>query len=351
MTQIYYDPTGGFLYGIDSNGKPELIKTDACVLMPENVFVDSLGQIHVKNLQGQDTIIMDESGNPATLRGPEGQPGIQGEQGRPSIFRGTISTPQDMDIKIYKGAQTGDSYIISGVEDNPDLPIEEQNGSIYTVIDDKNDGVWEYSGNIRGPKGVDGRDGASGTKFIIPTSLFTDSNIINLNLGHDDAFYQTLQDGDYTISVDTQTMWTWSTNGGGFSKLFILRGAPGVNAPQPNIEDGYWYIGKTNTNIKAVGQDGLTPYINEEGYWCIGETNTDVRAIGKDGENQFTADEVSELKTLSKTIEGIQVENSIKFNNVDAAMQNLQSRITALEQALQNIDLSGLAVAYPLNNE
>jgi hypothetical protein len=59
MAQIYYDPTGGFLYGIDSNGNSEIVKTDACVLMPENVFVDKKGHIHVKDLQGYDQILTD----------------------------------------------------------------------------------------------------------------------------------------------------------------------------------------------------------------------------------------------------------------------------------------------------
>jgi hypothetical protein len=73
MTQIYYDPTGGFLYGIDSNQNAEIVKTDACVLMPENVFVDKQGHIHVKDLQGHDQILKDEDGSYASLIGPSGR--------------------------------------------------------------------------------------------------------------------------------------------------------------------------------------------------------------------------------------------------------------------------------------
>lgn len=73
MAQIYYDPTGGFLYGIDSNGNAEIVKTDACVLMPENVFVDKQGHIHVKDLQGYDQILTDQAGNQVSLIGPSGR--------------------------------------------------------------------------------------------------------------------------------------------------------------------------------------------------------------------------------------------------------------------------------------
>ncbi len=73
----------------------------------------------------------------------------------------------------------------------------------------------------------------------------------------------------------------------------------GADGLTPYIKDGYWWIGETNTNVKAQGTDGkngqagkdgndgadgLTPYI-KDGYWWIGETNTNVKAQGTDGKN------------------------------------------------------------------
>jgi hypothetical protein len=82
MNKIYYDPTGGFLYGIDSNNNPKIVKTDVCVMMPENVFVDSNGYIHVKDLNNKDyNVIKDELGNPASIMGPAGPAGKTGSQG------------------------------------------------------------------------------------------------------------------------------------------------------------------------------------------------------------------------------------------------------------------------------
>jgi hypothetical protein len=39
-TKIYYDSKDGFLWGEDDQKNIEIVKTDACVLMPENVRVD-----------------------------------------------------------------------------------------------------------------------------------------------------------------------------------------------------------------------------------------------------------------------------------------------------------------------
>ena len=94
-------------------------------------------------------------------------------------------------------------------------------------------------------------------------------------------------------------------------------GQDGVDGQTPYIKDGYWWIGDTNTNVKAEGIDGVdgtdgkdgtngtngkdgedgkdgvpgkngadgqTPYI-KDGYWWIGNTNTNVKAEGVDGEN------------------------------------------------------------------
>ena len=88
-------------------------------------------------------------------------------------------------------------------------------------------------------------------------------------------------------------------------------GQDGTDGETPYIKDGYWWIGKTNTNVKAEGSDGKdgqngadgkdgvdgedgkdgqdgadgqTPYI-KDGYWWIGETNTNVKAEGTDGKD------------------------------------------------------------------
>ena len=83
-------------------------------------------------------------------------------------------------------------------------------------------------------------------------------------------------------------------------------GLNGADGSTPFIgTNGNWWIGETDTGIKAEGKDGLngekgekgpkgdtgrdganglTPYVGENGDWWIGEKDTGVRAVGKDGQ-------------------------------------------------------------------
>ena len=72
-------------------------------------------------------------------------------------------------------------------------------------------------------------------------------------------------------------------------------GTNGADGLTPSIgENGNWWIGTTDTGVKAAGTDGtngtngadgLTPSIGENGNWWIGETDTGVKAAGTDGTN------------------------------------------------------------------
>ena len=57
-------------------------------------------------------------------------------------------------------------------------------------------------------------------------------------------------------------------------------GQDGQDGLTPTIgENGNWFIGTTDTGVKAAGtngQDGLTPFIGENGNWWIGTTDTGV---------------------------------------------------------------------------
>ena len=48
-------------------------------------------------------------------------------------------------------------------------------------------------------------------------------------------------------------------------------------------ENGNWWIGDTDTGVKANGENGATPHIGENGNWWIGDTDTGIAAQGKDG--------------------------------------------------------------------
>ena len=70
-------------------------------------------------------------------------------------------------------------------------------------------------------------------------------------------------------------------------------GQDGADGLTPYIGgNGNWWIGDTDTGIKAAGTDGadgrdgadgLTPYIGSNGNWWIGDTDTGIKAAGTDG--------------------------------------------------------------------
>lgn len=277
-------------------------------------------EIYYTDKQGQTRVIEQP------VIGPKGDDGIDGltwvpnvsEDGELSWTIGDVSSIQSVNVKGNTGP-IGAQFVVTNeidqsFESDPQYIIENYPINIgdYTISTDSNtiwvlqsDNTFKSSVVVKGDKGEavsitsidasngintvtfsdgntltvndgvkgeDGEDGTPGTKFIVPTDKFTDG-YLSMNAVRP----QDVQPGDYTISVDSQTMWVWDVDTDKFKPLFILKGNP--------------------------------------------------------GENPFTEEEVITLKDLPNVV------------------TSLQSRIEALEQALQNIDLSGLAVAYPVSKE
>ena len=72
----------------------------------------------------------------------------------------------------------------------------------------------------------------------------------------------------------------------------LLETAKGKDGVTPHIgQNGNWYIGETDTGVKAEasdGKDGVTPHIGQNGNWYIGETDTHYKAEATDGEDGET---------------------------------------------------------------
>ena len=85
--------------------------------------------------------------------------------------------------------------------------------------------------------------------------------------------------------------WVGGTDTG--VKAAGIDGKAGKDGNTPYIgENGNWWIGFTDTKIKAEGvdgkdgekgEDGETPYIGDNGNWWIGDLDTGVKAAGTDG--------------------------------------------------------------------
>ena len=110
-------------------------------------------------------------------------------------------------------------------------------------------------------------------------------------------------------STDTHIQWKYTDEGeeawrnlASFDDLTGDKGQDGRDGADgltPYIGgNGNWWIGDTDTGIKAAGTDGadgqdgadgkdgadgLTPYIGSNGNWWIGDTDTGIKAAGTDG--------------------------------------------------------------------
>ncbi len=123
----------------------------------------------------------------------------------------------------------------------------------------------------KGDKGDDGAAGANGADGISPR--------LRINP----------QTTAWEISYDNGA--TWESLGVEASGT----GVAGKDGETPYIKNGNWWIGTTDTGVKAegsdgatgatgaAGKDGQTPYI-KNGTWWIGTTNTGVSATGIKGD-------------------------------------------------------------------
>ena len=79
-------------------------------------------------------------------------------------------------------------------------------------------------------------------------------------------------------------------------KVTITNGQDGADGLTPYVgTNGNWWIGTSDTGMRAVGYDGTdgkngqdgvngqTPYIGNNGNWWIGNTDSGVKAVGQDG--------------------------------------------------------------------
>ena len=81
------------------------------------------------------------------------------------------------------------------------------------------------------------------------------------------------------INSDGELVLTYS-NGNAVNVGKVV-GSDGVT---PHIgNNSNWWLGSSDTGVKAEGKDGITPHIGENKNWWIGSTDTGVKAEGKDG--------------------------------------------------------------------
>ncbi|WP_273493462.1 leucine-rich repeat protein [Butyricimonas sp. An62] len=93
-----------------------------------------------------------------------------------------------------------------------------------------------------------------------------------------------------SVEQDTDGKYYWTVNDEWLlddGNKMPVTGEKGDDGETPHIGDnGNWWIGSTDTGVKAqgnTGDDGLTPHIGDNGNWWVGTTDTGVKAQGEQG--------------------------------------------------------------------
>ncbi len=171
------------------------------------------------------------------------------------------------------GSTIGDAYYITSGTHARDMAI--WNGK-----------SWDFSPWA-------GKDGTDGIGFNIIGTVPIPQNLpINPNLK--DAYYCEIDGRLYICNNIEPVEWLALPFRG-------ERGISGQNGQDGNTPwigvNGNWWIGETDTGVKAAGTDGangvngqdgaagIAPTIGSNGYWYIGNVNTGVKASGTDGIN------------------------------------------------------------------
>ena len=114
----------------------------------------------------------------------------------------------------------------------------------------------------------------------------------------------------------------------------ILNNLPSGTATAPHIGDnGNWFIGDTDTGVKAAGEngkdgangkDGVTPHIGANGNWFIGDVDTGVSAGGNGGggEYEIPTFNLAEIGLPAITIGGDEVVLETDTTEIMAALGN-----------------------------
>lgn len=138
-----------------------------------------------------------------------------------------------------------------------DVSFNEDN-VVYASIDVNSDGVynWVKIGNYRnGGSGKSVKTVTAATMAsVLQTALIGDTLLAGETFSGDNYEFNI---GDLKTITELSPL-TLQDNGNirGAQGATGATGATGADGKTPSIVDGYWYLGTTNTNVKAEGKDG-----------------------------------------------------------------------------------------------
>ena len=119
-----------------------------------------------------------------------------------------------------------------------------------------------------------------------------------------------------------------------------IRGQQGEPGNTPYIKNGIWWIGDTDTGIRAQGIDGYSPYIGTDGNWMImGNYNSGVPATGpapikgvdyytEADKEEFRNTLSSELLQFANAIKGTSSGSVIRVEDVSPVKHPVKAKVT-----------------------
>ncbi|MCZ4242371.1 beta strand repeat-containing protein [Pedobacter punctiformis] len=217
--------------------------------------------------------------------GKTGTPGIPGQPGGPGsgvtivtndsgtwVYNPTtntwtnISGGKGADGKNGTSVTAGPNTPVNGAGSNGDTYINTSTGDVYT----KEGNVWVLSGNIKGPKGDNGKDGIDGK------SITGGSGAPGLNTGANGDSYVNTTNGD----VYTKQGNTWVVTG----NIKGLKGDAGVVGVQ-GMPGASGAPGTPGSGTAGAPGTGVTIVTNDSGTWVYNPTtNTWTNINGPKGD-------------------------------------------------------------------
>ena len=217
------------------------------------------------------TMCVLSSCNVEQLRGEQGLQGEKGDKGATGNGIASITTSKENGITTVtiKFTDPNMADVVFTIEDGAD-------GAKGDKGDTGAQGAQGAQGE-KGDKGDKGDTGAQGEKGDKGNTGAAGANGVGIA-----RIEKTSSDGNvdtYTITLTNGTTYTFTVTNG-TNGTDGKDGKDGVDG-----KDGTNGTNGVDGKDGANGEDGQTPYIGENGNWWIGDTDTGVKAAGDDGKD------------------------------------------------------------------
>ena len=205
-------------------------------------------------------------------------------------------TPKDVRQGVIFHAKNGKSYI-GELADGIEIDTTEINSNGELVIA-YSDGTSKNLGNVVGPKGRDGIDGGNGLDGKNGIDGVGIQNIVIDDTGN----LSIMLTNNTTLNLGSIKGTSGKDGVNGLDGKDGSDGKNGIDGKTPYIKEGYWWIGETNTNVKAEGTSGVNGKDGKDGLNGINGKNG-ISAFEEAQAGGYTGTEADFITSLANIID------------------------------------------------